>query len=147
MKALGWKQVIFTVRPSKCRVTTALLFMLVQQNPFCITPIYKAWKSKWSRTRCLRVLWDELWLLKPMAFLRSCGFFKQYLISWSLPLEAKQNCVIFCKCFLMYHFLLKSFHKCDRTNLIYVIIHVAKTFKHCIVKCVVNNSRKRRRKL
>ena len=46
--------------------------------------------------------------------------------------------------FLMYHFILNLFHKCERTNLIHVTIHGEETFIYCTVQYVENLSIKNR---
>ena len=50
-------------------------------------------------------------------------------------MAVKQKVGFFWQMYLMYHFIFKLIHKCDRTNFIYVIVHVEKTLKHYIGFC------------
>ena len=88
------------------------------------------WKCKGP---AWRVLWDKLRLLKPMEFLGSFGFCKRCMISWYLPQGAKHFFLFFVNVLWWTISSWNFFHKCDTPNLIYVIIHVEKTFRalHC----------------
>ena len=85
------------------------------------------------RARSLRVLWDKLQLLKPMDVLGSFGFCKICMISCDLPQGAQKNSCFFVNVLWCTISSWNFFHKCDTPNLIYVIIHVEKTFRslHC----------------
>ena len=90
-------------------------------------------------------LWDKLRWLKPTAFLESFGFSKRCLISWYLPLKAKLKLDFFLQMpsDVPFHLEIVSTNVTEPTQSMWLSMW-KRQFKHCIVKCVVNISRKNR---